>query len=537
MRDTIRLHQPTPGATAPRRLNVFPGRHLGERELDLLQAYADDRLAPLLAQAAPGILGGLELAVSGTGPATRLRVRPGAAVGPDGRALALYYPLDLDWSALMELHARDAGAPPRDGLWLVTLRRAGEIADAGDEREPCVRDEPDPLRDTRIETTVRPGLQLVTANRRWLDMAPRRAANRVCVRHLDTPPFDPISGAVPVALVRIEDQAPLWFDLPAGRIEAHTDGPHRTLLAQVRSAMEVFNRVAPGDTAPPSEAAPPSLAELLGIDYLPAAGPLPRALLEDLGGEAPSLAFDPRDLQVDLMPVPARTVGAVVARELPRGTVSLAHGRQDRIRILVAVDDPQYRPDLMNLPRIDAELEADLYWRGKTAFEAHAAWVDQWRVLYQGLDADGLTRAQAPALPDPPTLADAVLEGLVQARRAALPEGAPLPQPYAGHAAGPNPPPTGYQPPNLTEGEGDGLYAQREALKDAIAALEDELEESFDLLQALNDYIGLQRQQLDAIGVSFTALAGGTVGDGSGLDLLRRAGTVRFIPDGTPPTE
>jgi hypothetical protein len=133
-----------------------------------------------------------------------------------------------------------------------------------------------------------------------------------------------------------------------------------------------------------------------------------------------------------------------------------------------------------------------------------------------------------------PSLAEPVLDDLVQARQDALgdPE-VELPQPYLGHRQSPNPPPVGYVAPTFTDSETDGLYHRRDQLRQDIADLEDELEVNFAVLGEIDDYLILQRQQLDALTVSFAVLAGGTPGDGSGLNLMRWTDSVRFEPTGT----
>ena len=593
MADPIHLHPLQAGADDPRRLNAFPGRHLGEREFDLRQAYADARLAPLLSAHPPGVLDGLELSVTGEGADSRLHLRPGAGLGAGGQAVRLFFPLDQSWASLLEMHQRDHDAPPRDGFHFLTLRRGVERVDTDPDSDPCLRTEPDPVRDARLETVGRLGLQFITANPRWLAMEPTRAVNRLCVRHLRQSPFDPASGAVPVALVKIVDGEPIWIDAVGGHIPARPDGPYRAFLAHTQRVMAEFSRAGgrpPGGRGPripgipspvrpspaiprpgipspligrpglptdladlarppggipgvPAATGPRTLDALLGLDYLPAAGPLPTSLVTDLAAAEPGVAFEGNALQVELMPAPASTVPALLQRELTRGVVDLVHGRQDRIRVLAAIPDPDYRPDLMDLPRIDQALAEELYRRGRAGRSAHAAWLAVWQALFAGLDAEGLEQAGAPPLADPanpqtapsgavaePPAPEAHFQGLVNQRRAALGD-APLPEPYASHDETPPPQPAGLPDPvTMPEAPGDGLHRQRALLREEIDGLEQELEENFNLLGELGDYLKLQRQQLDAITVSFSALAGGVPGDGSGLKLVRWSNAAQFLP-------
>ena len=82
-----------------------------------------------------------------------------------------------------------------------------------------------------------------------------------------------------------------------------------------------------------------------------------------------------------------------------------------------------------------------------------------------------------------------------------------------------------------------GLYRERADIEAEILALEQSLEESFDLIDEVNDFILLQRQHLDSISVSFASLAGGVPGDGSGLHLMRWSGNMKFeYPSNTDAT-
>lgn len=538
MNRPIRLDVVRPAADMPRRLDVFAGRHLGEREFDLLQAYADARLAPLLTGAAPGIVAGLEASLDVADPRLTIRVRPGHGIGADGRPVRLHYPLEQTWPQLLEHAERELDGKLRDGLYFLELTRAVELADADPDGDPCRRTEPDPLRDRRIETVARLGLRFVTAGKRFMIASQTRAANRLCVRFLSESPFDAVAGGVPLALVKVVKREPVWFDAVAGRFPALPDGPYRTFLAHTQAVLEAYAQRLAAEGRQPDETK--TLAEQLDLDHLPAAGPLPAALLRNPGGdpggkpgEQPALAFAPRDLQVELMPVPASTVAGMVGRELPRGTVDLASGRGDRVRLTLAVADPDYRPNLMDLPQPDLKLEQELAERSQAAIDAWQAWKAQWLVLFHGLTEAQARTVQVPPLPANEgaflagLTARAGVDAMVEQRRHALKPGEDLPHPYSDWQTKPRLAPQTVTP---LEGTEVGLHRQRLDLVARIDDLEGELQENYRLLNELTDYLGLQRQQLDAITVSFSSLAGGVPGDGSGLNLMRWARYAEFQP-------
>ena len=522
---SIRLHEPERRAGDPRRLNLFAGRALGEREFERLQAYVDDRIAPLLASLAPGIVEGFATIFSGSGADTRVRVQPGLAVGAAGQLIRLFYPLDQAWADLAAQAERDQDSPLRDGLFLLTVRSAVEPIDDRAEQEPCTRAETDPLAERRIETVSLLGLQRISGSPRLMAMPQARAANRIGVRLLREAPFRSDSGAVPLGLVKIVDRLPVWFDPLAGRLLAEPDAAAHTLLAHTVAALEAWQRE---HAAPLPDAPTQTLAELLGLDYLPAAGPLPAALLRDPAARAPSLAFLPADLQVELAPVPASTVEDVVADELPRGSVDLIHGLGERIRLLLAIPDLDYRRDLFDLPQRDTRLEDELFRRAQTAAGAYEVWKQQWYALFHGLSAAQLKALRAPRLiASPPPDPAQYRNKLVSDRAGSLPPEA-LPEPYASHRAEPHPAPDGYGGVAPAAPDGDGLLFQREKLRDDIRHLESALDQSFRLLEEVNDFLGLQRQQFDALTVSFSTLAGGVAGDGLGAQLARWTTKAKF---------
>jgi len=261
--------------------------------------------------------------------------------------------------------------------------------------------------------------------------------------------------------------------------------------------------------------------------------------------------------------------------EQARGLIDLVHRQVDRIRLLVAVDEEHYRPDLMTLPQIDAELINDLYHRYVIAASDFNAWANQYLAIYAEMDRDlvfagdiadeegqklfeSLFKVAGPinafpnidteekrealkiTTPQPaPQNVEAVLNGIIATRRGVLSSTDSLPRPYAQYESNlPEEPddlvlvepslstdfdnPAGQRSP--------GLYRLQTDYKNQISAIEDNLEENFELLDEINDFLAVQRQQLDSISVSFAALAGGVQGDGSGLNLMRWTTGAKFLP-------
>ena len=208
MKPFIRITDPTAGPEEPRRLNSFPGRYLSEREFELLQAYVDDRITPLVRSLPPGIISGMEVQTEGSGSNTILRIQSGTAVGAGGRLVRLVYPIRQEWPAFAALMDRQLDGKLRDGLYFLTLHGVVEEIDNALAQDPCTRTEPDPLRERRLETVILPGLQFISANPRLLAMSQARAANRICVRFLNESPHDAKNGAIPVALLLVSNQTP-----------------------------------------------------------------------------------------------------------------------------------------------------------------------------------------------------------------------------------------------------------------------------------------------------------------------------------------
>jgi len=531
----IRLHSPQARPGDPRRLNLFAGRALGERDFERLQAYVDDRVQPLLAALGPGIVQGLELQAEGAGPDLRLNLQPGLGVAGNGTLVRLSQALQQSWPDLAAQATRDAdlaaGTPLRDGFYLITLRSGVEAIDDASPDEAANRTEPDPLREAYLETVSLLGLQPAPASPRWLGWPRARAANRMLARFAQQSPYASDGYTVALALVNLQAGLPVWIDPLAGRWLAIADSGAQALRTHTLQVLRDWQQATAQLQAPPL---PATLDVLLGIDHLPAATPLPAGLLPDPAAAQPRLGFVPADLQVELAPVPASAVSGVLASELGRGSIALQPGARGRMRLLLAVADPDYRPDLLDLPARDMALEERLFRLGRAARLAYLDWRLQWQRLYDRASNASLAAAQAPAFSNTaPPEPDAVRTRLLERRRAQMPvnadgSAAPLPEPYASHLLQPYPGPAGHATVPITDWPDLSLLARLDTERDAIQQLERILEESFKLLNEANDYLGLQRQQFDALSASFSALAGGAPGDGSGAQTLRWVSQLKF---------
>ena len=570
MDKSISIHPPV-GNNGSIRLNMLAGRALSEQAFDIMQAYVDERCDSMLLSRFPGIVEGLDVSVDDNAGDITVRVQPGIALGADGRAIRLFFPTDMDWSALLaeyQLRTTPPDVPPQslNGFYYLTAKRRVAVVDESEAGDPCARNDPNPLRDSRVETYGTLDLQFITDLASLMAMPQQRAANRLCAQQLNADIFDRETGAVPLALLRIDDDAMAWIDVIAGRYRAQKNSPYDTFSRHWEAL------VAAGVESTDSAA---GLAEILGVDFLPAAGSFPTTLIDAIPGrqntsdatawDLPSMQFASADLQIELLPIPANTSQGVIENELQRGAISLVRGQRDRMRLMVAVDESAYQPDLMNLPAIDSELVDDLYYRYVSAASDYNAWANQFFSLYRNIDRDvvftgdnadddsqalfdALYKVAGPendfpligndarreglsipaAQPIPMAAAD-FLSSLSTARSEQLGDGEPLPRPYSLPVPAA---PADLEPvdPLIDNSADDGLYRLQADYKAQIEAIEADLAESFDLINETNDFVLVQRQHLDSITVSFASLAGGVPGDGSGSNLARWLGKAQIFP-------
>ncbi|MEH6443765.1 MAG: hypothetical protein V7784_07705 [Oceanospirillaceae bacterium] len=475
-----------------------------------------------------------------------------------------------------------------NGYFYITLQRGVLLLDEDNQNLACNRSELNPLRDSRIETVAKLNLAFISDSADLMSMSGLRASNKILATQASKASAandvnigissnvnsaglsdETDNGAIRLALIKIAAGELIEIDALAGRY-----------LSEKHSAQQCFLRHYEHQLAqqliPVSSDVNLSLAQNLGVDYLPSAATFPTQLLSQIAGsensdkqwQTPILHFAPKDLQIELVPVPASTVKGTIQAEAGRGVVNLVHYQQARIRLMVAVDEYNYRPDLLSLAQIDEQLIQEVENRYALCQSDYNAWENQFKHLYKDLDRDLDQVASSKYYAEPITLFNSVfqvkgpsnsfaklnafaqrdklnvpkpqappltttqsLNSLIDTRAQQLNNDQSLPRPYSLYRL---------EVPsfesvaiktakdNSTE---PGLYRQRSDLQVEIAAIEADFKENYDVINEMNDFILVQRQHLDSISVSFATLAGGVPGDGSGLNLMRWAGSVNFNSD------
>ncbi|MDJ0621414.1 MAG: hypothetical protein QNJ17_00530 [Desulfocapsaceae bacterium] len=553
----IALHNPIASSDKLERIHLFAGRHLGEEEFDRQQAYADSRLAHLLKNHQPGVVYGLNLISAGDNLAASetFVVNPGLAVTPQGQTLNLQRPLKVDWLALIDQYLSLTAISDATGIYYLTLHQDLNTIDSPSV-EPCQRAEFDPTRDSRLVTVTSVGLKrLAIAPTLIATTPPAQLQNWIVADRVTAEFLHNFQQSVPLALVAItttgSDHTVNWVSIAGGRYETSNRPGYQVLLQQtsetIRSVMLAHSQ--PANSATDLEE---FLNNNLHLDYLPAAGQLPISWLQNPDSVTPGLLWLPEHLGIDMLPVPADSVSELIDRHLPRKVIDLRTPAADKIRLLLALDSRDYRPDLLDIPPTDSKLESDIYRFYMRAYDSWLHWREQFDLLYylKPSNEEPLTTPvdlveiehavldpkqfkelglPKPTLPPitPVTLFTRVRERALQE----LQESSTAPVPYPYDQATPAEPDfyTDWLvnidgsdvPPPVPVPEEDGLVVQYAVAMIDLEAIENQIRAIRTRLEKTRDLLLLQRQQLDSQTVSLSSLAGGVAGDGYGMQVAR----------------
>lgn len=545
----IILCEPVASHSALERLHLFPGRHLGEQEFEQLQAYTDRRISPLLSGRDPGILHGLEIRTGNLGtPGDGLTVSSGLALAGNGQMLGLFHPLRESWQTLIDEFVKELGSGDAAGLFYLTLKRSTRYVDADPNILPCQRREFDPTQDARQVLVGSLGLTRLGMDEAGLATASREEIeNWVAANNVERELLKSICDAVPLGLLVIDnlgtpelpDYAVRWFSQAAARYLSLPYGGYQVLQEQVREAfrrllLEAQQNIGEGETLLDY------LNANLVLNFLPAAGELPKELIRDIASAHPSVGWLPRHLYVDMVAVPEESVREIIERHLPRRAIDLRRPNGDCIRLMVAVNEPDYKPHLMRFPQTDRQLHDDIYRYFQRSYNVWMQWMDCFNRLYYLAENDVLSAGELTSidLPQPiasPLLPQTFFQQTIDLGRNELGEGQPPSTPYPydqGVPAEPqfyrawgrvvdNQPGQPVLPPLVLPPEENGLVIKLTIARHELEELDNDIRATRSRLEKTRDYLLLQRQQLDNQTVSLAALAGGVAGDGSGLQVAR----------------
>jgi len=240
--------------------------------------------------------------------------------------------------------------------------------------------------------------------------------------------------------------------------------------------------------------------------------------------------------------------------------IDLHPGSVDRFRIMVAVNQNDYHPKLMDLPEIDIQLIKNyVVPKQNEAVVAHENWEKAYMGLYGGLKNDiklpqaedkkeekkrtienfasiyftdisknsfggvsdddkALLRIPKNSAPEPSLIHDA-LRSLADSKNS---------RPYSlvEQLIKKESIPNGNNIDAVVDAS--GKISERWDTQEDIEILEDLLLKTNQLIDEVRDYLSLQRQQLDSITVGFSSIAGGIPGDGTGLKLMRVSDKLRL---------
>ncbi|MCP3849967.1 MAG: hypothetical protein GY694_06980 [Gammaproteobacteria bacterium] len=561
---TINIHSAIGSHPELERLNLFPGRYLGETEFDKRQRYTDKRLSQLGKPVLPGIQQGLEI-VSQISEKNWVSISPGHAVNYTGEIIGLTHRVRQSWDALILQYQQEQDIEEAQGIYYLSLRRNQGIIDGSDINDACRRKAIDPHRD--IQNIVKGELFLQRLSiASSLAEAPNgnNIANHICASQVDTDSFSFMEYGMPlalVAIVKIDDQYELkWIKPEAGRYLASSHSKEKTLSLQVDSSISQVIKSIHEDNK--MEQFADEFESRLEINYLPSIGQLPLALLEKPASfvtvddnnqviDGPDIRFIPSGNNVDMIPVPESSLSGIIEREQSRGTIDLSETNQS-IRLLLVVNDRDYKADLLDFPQPDQSIENALYQYAQRAHNQWLKWKKQFYSLYYVLDKNDLSKENFAAIQLPETIhwpqeaKDFFAELIALEKKERSTQNInELPLPYRD---GIPMAPESYSDwlkndrvPLAPRPKKNGLVVEAILNEEQIESTQNSLRSKGILLEKIHDLLVLQRQQLDINTVSMATLAGGVASDGSGMQIARWWPHMDFedkvITDTVPPTD
>jgi hypothetical protein len=389
----IRLAPAAPAGPDAARVAYSVGRSLTAADFARQSRYVEARLLGL-APATFGVLAGLGLSPArydspdGTTGLARLTIAPGSGVGSDGRVVHLSAPMTLAWTDLLAA----SGGSVADGVYLLLLRSV--VFDGLDGPPPDPATGADPLLDLRQDSFVEAGLSAaigpLPTSRSAGGLA--LALNTLVGGLTPTTLAAAIGAGAPLGLLLVQGNQPILLSQAAGRIANDPDPLDALLIAQVREAFAMALAEAGAD---PTSAAWQS-AIRPRFRFLPAAAELPLKLLLAPATTAARCPFVPNGMAVYLQAIRASQAPHLLGQGRARPRLDLAANDATAVTLSLAVPDAAWSPDLLDMPRGDPVLAADLHLAYARARAAQVAVREAWIALYGGMTS--VPAGAAPAI-------------------------------------------------------------------------------------------------------------------------------------------
>jgi hypothetical protein len=272
-----------------------------------------------------------------------------------------------------------------DGAYLLLARTATFDGIDGPPPDPAGRASPDPMLDIQQVSFVEIWLSSTIGP---LPAATTSAGDALALNTLvgglpQASLAAAVGNGVPLALVLVRNNQAILLSQAAGRLAADRAGIAAILLAQLREAFAMA-LAEPG-------ANPASAAWQQAVSgrfrFLPGGGELPLGMLLMPDAVTASCPFFPAGTGIYLEAIRASQASNLLSQALGRPPLDLTSNTAQAVTLALAVPDAAWTPGLLDIPRGDPVLAADLHLAYARARAAQVAVREAWIALYGGMSA------------------------------------------------------------------------------------------------------------------------------------------------------
>lgn len=393
----IHLASPASAGPAADRVYYAVGRSLTAADFARQGRYVTGRLLGLTPPVI-GVLSGLGLSPErfdssdGSTGLAAFTIGIGSGIASNGRVVHVTAPIAIAWSDLVQ--AVSPTAALADGAYLLLARTVEFDGIEGPPPDPALRAEPDPMLDIRRDSFVEIWLSAPVGALPAGFLTPAGLAaglNTLIAGFTEASLAAAIGNGVPLAMVLVQGGEALVLRQAAGRLAAEPRPLDAMLLAQVRDTFTEALGEAGAD--PGSAAWQMTLRGRLRV--LPPAGELPVGMLLSPTATTANCPFFPPGMAVHLQFIRASQAPHLLHQAHGRPRLDLANDAAPAVTLSLAVPDGTWSPDLLDIPRGDPVLAADLHLAYARARATQVTLRQSWVTLYGGIQATIAAQHQA----------------------------------------------------------------------------------------------------------------------------------------------